>query len=873
MYSKCSEMIQKLRFILFFFIPGIIISQQFERLPAVDLKGGYNGFSSFVDYNSDGLLDVFVTGVDFDQGFTNAVLYTNNGDETYTESAIVNIPRVIYGDLSWGDFDNNGTLDLLYAGTTSGFEEFGTTKIYRNIGKGCEFEELSHEIPGLSNCTLDWIDIDNDGFLDIYFHGINTLNEFEQGIFRNLGDGSFFRMADVALNPISGSDGNATENNSEWADFDNDGLKDLLVAMSSDTEFRIEVYKNLGDFEFERMDTSLPDLSYTQLKTEDVNNDGLLDIVLIGSTNVTLTSGDADADLLIFLNNDNFSFNEVFRINNVGVFISDLDMGDFNNDGFVDIACYGTGASFRRLRMFTNNGNNTFSEFNHSLLDCNSGGISFGDIDNDNDLDVLYYGRIQNPFDEEVTYIYKNTLADFNLPQQILYDETCSCNNEVRFSLDKSVDSINWNFGDINSGADNFSSLRNPVHTFSASGTYTVNATFTKGSATDTLSIIVIVEDTFSINSPDNIEVCDTDGDGEYQFNFNQLLDASILGNLDVSNFEVSYFLTAQNANDNLYALTMPYTNSNSNEIIYVRVQRKANPDCYRVVDFGASISIAPFANSIANLTMCDDDNDGIVSSFDTSNIESLIVGNQTNILVSYFDESMNLLPSPLPNPLANSIPFLETITVRVEDVDNFLCYNETSFDLVVSSALVAGSIQNLSECDNDGDGISSFDTSDIEDQVVNGQQGVVLVYTDGNGNLLDSPLPNPLENSIPFSEVITVRIERENDPSCFDESSFTLNVDQCDLDIEDTTVNFPKYFTPNGDGSHDFWQVNEEDADEVSLIYIYNRNGKLIKNLTPGTIGWDGTYNSRLLPSSEYWYKAILSNNLLVTGHFSLIR
>lgn len=253
-------MLKKNFWCLLLLLSYTVISQNYQRVPNVDLKGGYSGFATFVDYNSDGLNDVFVTGVDFGQNFTNAVLYDNHGDDTFTESTITNIPRIIYGDHSWGDFDNNGTLDLIYAGTTSGFAEENITRIYKNSLNGCEFIEIPHSIPALYSCSVEWIDVNNDGLLDIYYHGINSNNEFNLGIHRNNGDGSFSEIPNTGIQPILGSRGNGTVNNAKWADFDDDGLDDIVIAMQTALGFKVEIYKNLGEFNFEKINFNPPPL-------------------------------------------------------------------------------------------------------------------------------------------------------------------------------------------------------------------------------------------------------------------------------------------------------------------------------------------------------------------------------------------------------------------------------------------------------------------------------------------------------------------------------------------------------------------------------------------------------------------------------------
>ncbi|MGC1203284.1 MAG: T9SS type B sorting domain-containing protein [Flavobacteriaceae bacterium] len=85
----------------------------------------------------------------------------------------------------------------------------------------------------------------------------------------------------------------------------------------------------------------------------------------------------------------------------------------------------------------------------------------------------------------------------------------------------------------------------------------------------------------------------------------------------------------------------------------------------------------------------------------------------------------------------------------------------------------------------------------------------------------------------------------------------------------------FPKYFTPNNDGFNDVWQYSPKRDNNYTLllISIYNRYGKLIKQINPNGQGWDGTINGERMPNSDYWYKAINSEGLIFNGHFTLKR
>ena len=95
------------------------------------------------------------------------------------------------------------------------------------------------------------------------------------------------------------------------------------------------------------------------------------------------------------------------------------------------------------------------------------------------------------------------------------------------------------------------------------------------------------------------------------------------------------------------------------------------------------------------------------------------------------------------------------------------------------------------------------------------------------------------------------------------------------DLRLDD----FPNFFTPNGDGVNDFWQfIRPPEIPEIlevvnGNISIFDRYGSLVVELDPDSRGWDGSFNGKPLPSSDYWFRAVSSDQKEVTGHFSLKR
>ena len=99
-------------------------------------------------------------------------------------------------------------------------------------------------------------------------------------------------------------------------------------------------------------------------------------------------------------------------------------------------------------------------------------------------------------------------------------------------------------------------------------------------------------------------------------------------------------------------------------------------------------------------------------------------------------------------------------------------------------------------------------------------------------------------------------------------------------IEEEFLVVGFPRFFTPNGDGTHDDWQVFGITELSNPDIFIFDRYGKLLKQIDETSDGWDGTFNGKELPSSDYWFRLDYERdeeNVLVARtirkHFSLIR
>ncbi|MCP4165498.1 MAG: VCBS repeat-containing protein, partial [Chloroflexi bacterium] len=133
---------------------------------AWDVPGIARGDSAWGDYDKDGDLDLLLTGY---AGYSiySAItrLYKNDGSGGF-EDATVGLPGLVNGSLEWGDFDNDGDLDIALAGES---DAGAITRVYRNDSGA--FVDIQAGIPGVVNGDVAWGDRDNDGDLDLLVTG------------------------------------------------------------------------------------------------------------------------------------------------------------------------------------------------------------------------------------------------------------------------------------------------------------------------------------------------------------------------------------------------------------------------------------------------------------------------------------------------------------------------------------------------------------------------------------------------------------------------------------------------------------------------------------------------------------------------------
>jgi gliding motility-associated-like protein len=196
------------------------------------------------------------------------------------------------------------------------------------------------------------------------------------------------------------------------------------------------------------------------------------------------------------------------------------------------------------------------------------------------------------------------------------------------------------------------------------------------------------------------------------------------------------------------------------------------------------------------------------------------------------------------------------------------------------------------------GDTTSSIliDSSGIYEVEAAIDHGVIECITSAQVNIVESTAPviediiindwTRDKNSIEVVVSGNGEYEFSLDGEGFQSSNIFTNLDRYSYEVivRDTNgcgeareqvrlLNYPAFFTPNNDGFNDRWQIINANAEPDSIIFIYDRYGRLIKQLSPLEAGWDGTFNGIDLPSSDYWFTFKRSNGEVLKGHFSLKR
>jgi hypothetical protein len=309
----------------------------------------------------------------------------------FFEESQANLKGTYLGQSLWGDFDNDSDYDILLTGY-AGEAGKGDAHIFRNDG-AIGFIDINADLMGVGASISSWVDYDNDGDLDVFLSGQFESNNFIAKIYQN-NSGMFSEINTTILPLVSGS--------ADWGDYDLDGDLDLLLTgkVQPDNPYTL-IYRNDGDGKFASLDPGLPNVSNSDAKWGDFDNDGDLDIALTGRTA-------SENYISMILRNDGSNMFVDIKADLSGLRYSNINWGDYDSDGDLDVLL---GGSFVNeipsvAEIYRNDGNSKFTNLHANILGVRQGDLKWGDLDNDGDLDIIMNGIYTN--EKWIGYIYLN---------------------------------------------------------------------------------------------------------------------------------------------------------------------------------------------------------------------------------------------------------------------------------------------------------------------------------------------------------------------------------------------------------------------------------------------------------------------------------
>jgi gliding motility-associated-like protein len=340
----------------------------------------------------------------------------------------------------------------------------------------------------------------------------------------------------------------------------------------------------------------------------------------------------------------------------------------------------------------------------------------------------------------------------------------------------------------------------------------------------------------------------ETDGDpsnDSVQFQLSSL-DGEVLDGQDPAAYTVSYYATQQDAELFVNPLPDLYENVSNPQVIYVRVDNDT-PDgtgqdssiCFDVAAVELRVDPLPVIGLEDSYLLC-------VGTDGSEVVDVPVLDTGLSAADHTFEWSLD--GQVLAGETGPSLVPMQggTYTVRAENVLTG-CFDERSTEVGESGppSLVADLV---TEAFSEGNVIEALATGD----------GVYEYSLDGG----------PWQEEGVFTDVRPgIRVV------------YARDVNGCGVaSVEVAVIDYPRFFTPNGDGNNDTWNIIGLGGQPNAKIYIFDRYGKLLKQLAPNGAGWDGTFNGNRMPTSDYWFTLAYQEPLTgepreFRAHFTLKR
>jgi gliding motility-associated-like protein len=345
-------------------------------------------------------------------------------------------------------------------------------------------------------------------------------------------------------------------------------------------------------------------------------------------------------------------------------------------------------------------------------------------------------------------------------------------------------------------------------------------------------------------------------------------------------------------------------------QTIYIRAAAPWNPTCFDESSFEVTIVPEPVANAVSTTltTVCDEDgiNDG-VTAFDLTTLTTAILGTQTGpeFTVNYYATQADAATQTNAiTSTVNQIAFARvsnTLTANCFDlmsvgilvnkipeptpVGGIICYDSKKQELLRAYTIPSGlsaSNHTFQWFNEAGDMVG---TGSSYTAVLPGEYSVIATNSItgcASQETFVSVLPSEpalisftITDDFSENQVVTVEAqgvggdyEYQLDHGPWQDSNVFTGVSSgthevtvrdkngCGTSVSSAlVVNYPKYFTPNGDGYHDTWNIVDLEEQQNAKISIFDRYGKFIAQIFPHGAGWDGTFQGNELPSTDYWF------------------
>lgn len=452
-----------------------------------------------------------------------------------------------------------------------------------------------------------------------------------------------------------------------------------------------------------------------------------------------------------------------------------------------------------------------------------------------------------------------------------------------------------------------------PAYTVKTTGTYKLEVTLNPSGCTVSNQIKVEYTPEIVLNNTTLIQ-CDTNGDSKAVFDLTKTDNQIKNNNSNLS--AVSYFenLTDAKAGTNAILNTTNYTNKSANQVLIAKVSNNFNCSNYAELTLQLSNAIIPNQSPIIT---CDDNaiQDGFREFNLNNEVSPQIVNGLPNGLNVVYYPSMataDTQSNPLPNLFTNNIPNQQTIYARIingtdcYDIipvtlevktfapanfqeENIALCSSTSMDLAVNTGFSSylwntGATTNSITITTPGDYFVTVTNANnceatkkfhvvkseiaaitmVETTNFSGNKNTATINYTGSGNYEFSIDGNYYQDSPEFLNIAAgsyFAYARDKN-GCGVSAPFRFYV-----------LDYPHYFTPNGDGFNDFWTIKNLSQLPHATISIFNRYGKLLKEFNSSNLSWNGTFNNYALPADDYWFHLIFEDGKNIKGHFSLKR